>query len=99
VANYLVRMRVSTHVTVAIVGRLPVPKPARGSPEFRLVAALGRRLARAPSDVRAAARLQATAAHVYGLDRDQFAHVLGTFPLVPRPLRDDAMRVFCDIVS
>ena len=99
VANYLVRMRVSNHVTVAIVGRLPVPKPARGSPEFRLVAALGRRLARAPSDVRAAARLQATAARVYGLGRDQFAHVLDTFPLVPRPLRDDAMRVFCDIVS
>ena len=34
VANYLVRLRVSTHVTVAIVERLPMPRPRRGSAAF-----------------------------------------------------------------
>ena len=34
VANYLVRLRVSTHVTASIVERLPVPRPARDSPAF-----------------------------------------------------------------
>ena len=29
VANYLVRMRVGTHVSAAIVARLPVPRPDR----------------------------------------------------------------------
>ena len=31
VANYLVRMRVNTHVTVSIMERLPVPRPALDS--------------------------------------------------------------------
>ena len=34
VANYLVRMRVSTHVSAAIIERLPVPRPDREDPLF-----------------------------------------------------------------
>ncbi len=82
VANYLVRPQVSTHVTVAIVGRLPAPRPPRDSPIFRDIAALARHLSSAPADRDALARLQALVAAMYGLSRDEFAHVLETFPLV-----------------
>src|SRR5262245_13241039 len=37
VANYLVRMRVSTHVNVSIIEQLPVPRPDVDSIEFREV--------------------------------------------------------------
>ena len=39
VANYLVRMRVSTHVS-GIIDRLRVPLPRRDAPRFREIAAL-----------------------------------------------------------
>ena len=34
VANYLVRLNVTTHVTAALMARLPVPRPAEGSTAF-----------------------------------------------------------------
>jgi N-6 DNA Methylase/Eco57I restriction-modification methylase len=82
VANYLVRLRVGTHVTAAIMQRLPVPRPDRRGPAFRTIVDLTRRLLRAPRDAAAAASLQAGAARLYGLDARAFAHVLGRFPLV-----------------
>ena len=45
VANYLVRLNVTTHVTTALMARLPVPKPSRRSDEFRGLADLARGLA------------------------------------------------------
>ena len=87
VANYLVRLRVTTHVAVAVIDRLPLPRPERDARGFVAVVSLARRLARAPSDGAAAAALQAAAARLYGLDQDQFAHVLSTFPLVDEGLR------------
>jgi hypothetical protein len=98
VANYLVRLRVMTHVTAGIIDRLPVPKPARNSDDFREIVTLSRALLRAPSDRDAVAHLHARAARLYRLDRPQFQHVLDTFPLVPRTDRDAAMAAFCDIV-
>src|SRR5262249_59089425 len=47
VTNYLVRLRVGTHVTAAIVERLRVPRPAVDSEAFRDVVALSRALASA----------------------------------------------------
>jgi len=99
VANYLVRLRVSTHVSSGIIGRLPMPTPERRSPAFREIVELSAALARTPSDARAYARLQALAARLYGLERSQFHHVLDTFPLVAYADRDAAMAAFCDIVS
>ena len=98
VANYLVRLRVGTHVTTAIINRLPVPKPARTSAPFVQIAELSKTL-QVRSDAGAHARLQAHAARLYGLDRPQFGHVLDRFPLVPRVDRDAAMAAFCDIVT
>lgn len=82
IANYFVRMQVGTHVTAAIVARLPVPRPPAPDRRLQRVAALSRALARRWDD-RAFARLNGLAALLYGLSRHQLAHVLDTFPLVP----------------
>ena len=42
VANYLIRLRVNTHVTVALVSRLPVPVVRVGHPFFDRLSALVR---------------------------------------------------------
>jgi hypothetical protein len=95
VVNYLVRLRVSTHVTTAIVERLPVPIPEQAPAAFRELAALARLLARR-FDPAAFARLNAVVARLYQLTPAEFRHVLGTFPLVPREERNDALH-FLDL--
>lgn len=91
VVNYLVRLRVTTHVTTAMVERLPIPRRDDGPRAFREIAALSRRLARRP-DPAASARLQALVAALYRLSAAEFEHILGTFPLIPRQERDAALR-------
>ena len=73
VANYLVRLQVTTHVTCALMARLPVPRPQRNSVEFRELAALARALGRTGVAGHEApyARVNAIAAHLYGLTRSQ----------------------------
>ena len=94
VANYLVRTRVGTHVTVSVIERLPVPKPSVRSFAFRHVVALSVALAADPSDAASGAQLQARVAHLYGLTASEFSHVLDTFPLIPLTNRAAAMRQF-----
>jgi hypothetical protein len=88
VANFVVRLRGGTHVPAAVIHHLPVPLP----PEAALheIARRARRLAAAsrPSDE---AALQAAVARLYGLTRDEFAHVLASFPLVDAMARSAAM--------
>jgi hypothetical protein len=93
VVNYFVRLRVSTHVTTALVERLPVPTRDHAPRATGEIAALARALARRHDPV-AAARLQAGVAALYQLTIDEFAHVLSTFPLVPQETRDAAMTIF-----
>ena len=45
VANYLVRLNVTTHVTAAMMARLPVPRPAEGSAAFAQLVVLSQALA------------------------------------------------------
>jgi hypothetical protein len=93
VVNYFVRQRVTTHVTTAVVERLPVPTEGQAGPAFQAIAALARSLARRRRpDV--LADLHARAARLYGLTAEDFAHVLGTFPLIPDVERDAALRAF-----
>jgi hypothetical protein len=87
VVNHLVRMRVTTHVTTAMVERLPIPSRDDSPRAFRTIAALARRLSRYDDPV-ASARLQASVAALYQLSAADFAHVLGTFPLIPKDERD-----------
>lgn len=94
VANYLVRLRVNTHVTAAMVGCLPVPLANPGSAAFEGVRVLAERLARFPDDGAAAASLQARVAWLYGLTADELAHILDTFPLVPVADREAALAAY-----
>jgi hypothetical protein len=98
VANYLVRQRVSTHVSSGIIDRLPVPPPRPHAPRFRAIVELSASLAVPPLAAVAYARLQALAACEYGLDSSQFQHILDTFPIVPGRDREAALSAFCDIV-
>jgi hypothetical protein len=87
VADYLVRQQVSTHVTVSVIARLPVPRPPRDSFHASRVIEQVRMLEREPHDEPALARLQAAAARLYGLAGGELQHVLGSFPHL-----DSAMR-------
>jgi hypothetical protein len=88
VANYCVRLRRGTHVPALVIHQLPVPLP--DPPALARVAALARELAGGSRT--AAAQLQAEVAHLYGLTRDELAHVLSTFPLIDAAERDAVMR-------
>jgi hypothetical protein len=90
VANYLVRVNVTTHVTAALMSRLPVPKPPRDSRAFNRLAALARSLASSGIDNNAAdyAELNTISAELYGLSIEQYSVVLDSFPLLPKTLRD-----------
>jgi hypothetical protein len=92
VANYLVRMRVGTHVTAAIMARLPVPGPAITTARCLEIVEISRRLARTP-DRGALARLNALVALEYGLSGHDFARILDTFPIVPLAERREAREV------
>jgi len=94
VANYLVRMRVSTHVTVAIMERLPVPRPPTDSAAFLRIVALTNRVMTTRTSERTIAEIQAAVAHLYQLSSADFQHVLETFPLVPLGERRAAMECF-----
>jgi hypothetical protein len=93
VANYLIRMRVGTHVTAGIVARLPLPKPPVQSPAFREAVACTRTLT-IENNLPVLARLNAIVARLYGLTSDQYGHVLETFPLVEAEQRAEAWRLF-----
>jgi Eco57I restriction-modification methylase len=99
VANFLVRLRVGTHVTAGLVAQLPVPKPPRSSPIFDEVVSLGAALCADPRNTDALARLQARVAHLYGVREAELRHILDSFPLVPREERDAVARAFCAIVG
>ena len=89
VANYLVRLQVTTHVTAALMSRVPVPRPAPDAREYQELARLARALAATgiTDDSRDYADLNAIAASLYGLSPAQYARVLDTFPLLPAALR------------
>ena len=93
VVNYLVRLRVATHVTTEIVERLPIPRWDAMPAAFVEVAGLARLLSRRAHPV-ALARLNARVAELYQLAPDEFTHILGTFPLVPIEERDAALEEF-----
>lgn len=90
VMNYLVRLRVTTHVTTAVVEQLPIPTRAEAPRAFREIAAIAR-LLEGRSDDHAFARLQALVARLYQLSVEEFGHVLGTFPLIPEETRERAL--------
>jgi hypothetical protein len=94
VANYLVRRWVTTHVTSAIIERLPVPYLQPGHPLFLDLANRAARLRGGESNGELDATTQALAAKAYGVTRDDFAYILESFPLVSREARLAALDAF-----
>lgn len=91
VANWFVRLFMGTHVTSALVGRLPVPPAHRRPRVARRVARLAGRLRRLDpgSDAATTANvaLQCSVAKLYGLTSAEFDAVIASFPLLPESLR------------
>jgi hypothetical protein len=98
VLDYLIRLRVSTHVTTAMVENLPVPQREDTPGAFAEIAAMARLLGRR-SDPVTSARLQAAVARIYQLDAAEFAHILDTFPLVPSEERRAALEALRQLGS
>ena len=93
VANYLVRLNVTTHVTASIMSRLRVPKPAEATLEH--LAALARQLARSGiEDTTAYAQLNSISAKLYGVTTNEYEHVLASFPLIASSVRERCLIAF-----
>ncbi|HXG87252.1 MAG TPA: N-6 DNA methylase [Vicinamibacterales bacterium] len=94
VVNYLVRLQVTTHVTTALMARLPVPKPAGRA--FGELARLARSLEKSgvEADLPSFARINTITAHLYHLTREQYAHVVSTFPLLSQELRQACLAAY-----
>lgn len=101
VANYLVRLRVTTHVTAGILARLPVPRPAGDTPILHHVGDMAKTLSslEQPEESELYAKLQGAVARLYGLTDDELAHVLGTFPLVSDRTKAMTITSFVDFSS
>ena len=93
VVNYLVRLRVTTHVTTGTVEQLPIPTAEAAPAAVREIAALARLLSHG-SNAAAFAQLNARVAELYQLSAEEFEHILGTFPLIAAGERQDAMNLF-----
>jgi hypothetical protein len=96
-ANFLVRLQMSTHVTVALMARLPVPRPAVHTPDHGRLVACARSLAAVANvddDAAAFAELNAVSARLYGLSPAEFRHVVSTFPLLSQDLRQACLDAF-----
>ena len=93
VVNFLVRMRVTTHVTTTIVERLPIPR------EDHIMAAVDELVSAAEHlsrghDTAVCAQLNARVAQIYQLRESEFAHVLATFPLIDCAEREMMLAAF-----
>jgi hypothetical protein len=100
VANYLIRLRVNTHVTAALMSRLPVPVIRERQAFFDRLAVLSTSLSRSTVSVEEMeeyAQLQALCAHAYQLRSHEFERVLGTFPLIAQDVRRAALAAFNDL--
>jgi hypothetical protein len=96
VANYLVRLQVTTHVTTALMARLPVPRPLENSRDFERLSDLAKRigesgLAQAGDEY---AEINSIAANLYAIMPDEYAHILESFPLIPAELRSNCLSTY-----
>jgi hypothetical protein len=92
VANYLVRLSVTTHVTTAIMSRLRVPKPDQAKRDRLATLAQILALSGIEAQADAYAELNAISVGLYGITREEYAFVLDSFPLLPKDLRDCCLK-------
>ena len=93
VVNFLVRLRVNTHVTTGMVERLPLPREDQMGPDADELARVCGVLAKAHGTGEHV-RLNALVAKMYRLTEAEFAHVLSTFPLIDRSEREAMLHEF-----
>ena len=93
VANYLVRRRVITHVSLGVISRIPVPLVRPEDPAFAVMAGAAKSLEEGGS-ANVERLAQAAAAEAYGVTADELRHVLSTFPLVPEADREGTLQAF-----
>jgi hypothetical protein len=93
VVNYLVRLRVGTHVTTAIVERLPIPTAAHAGAALDEIAGCCRILT-SRFELAVFAQLNAVAARLYQLSAEEFTHIVNTFPLVEVERRQAAISAY-----
>jgi hypothetical protein len=97
VANWIVRRWVSTHVTVGLMERVPVPAPAQLGASLEALAEEARRLTSCSSPARRLAhegRVHAWAARAWGVDRGKLEVLLTDFPQLEGELRRAVLREF-----
>lgn len=97
VANYLVRLRVNTHVTTTLISQLRLPRVSPGTPLFAELLRLATTLAVSAEKVEGMdeyVALQALVARLYGLTAEDFEHILGTFPLISSEVRQNTLTRF-----
>lgn len=95
VANFLIRLRVSSHVTTALVSRLPVPRPQPGTRNYDRLLCCARWMVLGGAGAELIEpEIQAEAAIAYGLDEAAFRRVLATFPLVEAAARAATLAAF-----
>ncbi len=90
VANWIVRRWVSTHVTVALIERVPFPSPTALGKDAARLATLAESLATRPSGperIAIESTLQGLAARAWGVRREELELILQDFPLVDSALR------------
>jgi hypothetical protein len=94
VANFLVRLNVTTHVTSALMSRLRVPRP--NERHIDRLAALSRSLNATGIDhpSSAYAELNALAATLYGVTTEEYAFILESFPLIAKSTRDRCLKEY-----
>jgi hypothetical protein len=95
VANYLIRLRVNTHVTGALMSKLRVPLVVGAG--FARLEKLSRALASSGGRAEEHGEyieLQALVARLYQLTSGDFEHVLGTFPLIDSGVKERALARF-----
>jgi hypothetical protein len=102
VANWIVRRWVSTHVTVTLIERLPMPRPDRLGRAAHRVMELAEALTieRTPVEhVRIEGELQALAATAWRVTRAELLVVLEDFPLLDAALKSATLEAFSRIES
>ena len=100
VANYLIRFRVNTHVTVSLVSRLRVPTLDRDIGTYQRLSRLSQTLMHSPGAAEQQpeyAELQGIVARLYGLSATDFRHVLSTFPLIPDEVKASSLIQFNNV--
>ena len=101
VANYLVRLQVTTHVTTSLLARLPVPRPLENTAQFDRLVDLAKCITKRGLQDSSAeyAELNAIAAALYRLTPDEYAHILNSFPLISETVRGECLTTYVRATS